>query len=114
VHGEVSRDEIVSGYEYAKGQYVIVDESEREQARTKSDRTINIDTFIPPEAVDPLYFDGRTYYLVPMGPAGQKPYALFYRRWWTSTGRAGASGPGRPRPRGAGSCRRNAAHDVRC
>ncbi|HEY5311623.1 MAG TPA: Ku protein, partial [Pirellulales bacterium] len=79
VHGEVSRDEIDSGYEYAKGQYVVVEDSEREQAHTKSDRAINIDKFIPPEAVDPMFFEGRTYYLVPDGAAGQKPYALFYR-----------------------------------
>ncbi|HEX4149607.1 MAG TPA: Ku protein, partial [Pirellulales bacterium] len=79
VHGEVSRDEIVYGYEYAKGQYVVVDDNEREQARTTSDRAINIDRFIPPHAIDPVYFEGRTYYLVPDGAAGQKPYALFYR-----------------------------------
>jgi DNA end-binding protein Ku len=79
VHGEVSRDDIVTGYEYAKGQYVVVEESEREQARTKSDRTINIDKFIPPETIDPVYFEGRTYYLLPDGAAGQKPYALFHR-----------------------------------
>jgi DNA end-binding protein Ku len=79
VHGEVSRDEIVSGYEYAKGQYVVIEDSEREQAHSKSDRAINIDKFIPPDAIDPMYFDGRTYYLVPDGAAGQKPYALFYR-----------------------------------
>ena len=79
VHGEVTRDAIVTGYEYAKGQYVVIEESEREQARTKSDRTINIDKFIPPEAIDPVYFEGRTYYLLPDGAAGQKPYSLFYQ-----------------------------------
>lgn len=79
IHGEVPRDEIVSGYEYAKGKYVVIDESEREQARTKSDRTINLDKFVPNDAVDPLYFEGRNYYLVPDGASGQKPYALFHR-----------------------------------
>jgi DNA end-binding protein Ku len=79
IHGEVPRDEIVSGYEYAKGKYVIIDGAEREQARTKSDRTVHLDKFIPPDAVDPIYFEGRNDYLVPDGAAGQKPYALLQR-----------------------------------
>ena len=79
IHGEVSSSEIVSGYEYSKGNYVVVEPDELDKLRTEGDRAINIDTFIAPEEVDPLYFDGRTYYLVPDGPVGQKPYAVLYR-----------------------------------
>jgi DNA end-binding protein Ku len=78
IHGEVSNDEIVSGYEYAKGQYVVVDPDELARLRQESDRAINIDTFIKPEQLDPIYYEGRTYYLVPDGPVGQKPYAVLY------------------------------------
>src|SRR5947199_151756 len=46
VHGEVSNDAIVSGYEYTKGQYVIVDPAELEKLRTEDDKAITIDTFI--------------------------------------------------------------------
>ena len=86
VHGEVSRDEIVSGYEYAKGQYVVVDESEREQARTKSDLAINIDKFIPPDALAPEYFEGRTYFLVPEDPPERSPMPCFIGQWLTRIG----------------------------
>jgi DNA end-binding protein Ku len=79
VHGEVSNDEIVRGYEYAKGKYVVVDDDEIDKLRTDADRAITIDTFIAPHAIDPAYFDGRTYYLVPDGPMGNKPYAVLLR-----------------------------------
>lgn len=76
LHGEVSSDEIVSGYEYAKGQYVVIDPDEVDKLRTASDRSVTIDGFIEPQEVDPVYYAGRTYYLVPDGPVGQKPYSL--------------------------------------
>ena len=79
IHGEVANDEIVSGYEYAKGQYVVVEGNELDKLRTESDRAINIDTFISPEDIDPIYYDGRTYYLVPDTPVGHKPYAVLYK-----------------------------------
>ncbi|MCA9151061.1 MAG: Ku protein [Planctomycetales bacterium] len=76
IHGEVSQDEIVSGYEYSKGQYVVVDPSEIQQLRPEGDKSIAIDKFIPAETLDRIYDSGRTYYLIPDGPVGQKPYAL--------------------------------------
>jgi DNA end-binding protein Ku len=76
IHGEISGDEIVSGYEYSKGQYVIVDTAELEKLRTESDKSVTVDTFVPSDAIDPVYHSGKTYYLVPDGPIGQKPYAL--------------------------------------
>lgn len=79
IHGEVSNDQIVSGYEYAKGQYVVVDPSELDKLRSEVDKAINIDVFVRPDAVDPVYHSGKTYYLVPDGPVGQKPYALLHR-----------------------------------
>jgi DNA end-binding protein Ku len=79
VHGEVSSDEIVSGYQYAKGQYVLIDPDELEKLRTESDRAVNIDCFIEPKTVDPVYHSGRTYYLVPDGPVGQRPYSVLQR-----------------------------------
>ncbi len=78
VHGEVENDDIVSGYEFQKGQYVTVDKDEKGDLREKDDKAIAVDTFVPPDAVDPIYFSGRTYYLVPNGPAAQKPYAVMF------------------------------------
>lgn len=65
VHGEVSNDEIVSGYEVSKGKYVEFDPEELDKLRTENEKALNIDSFIPPETIDPLYFDGRMYYLLP-------------------------------------------------
>jgi len=76
IHGEVGTDQIVSGYQFDKDQYVVIDADELDKLRTESDKAINIDTFIKPGTMDPLYLTGRTYYLVPDGPVGQKPYAL--------------------------------------
>lgn len=79
IHGEVTGDQIVSGYEYAKGQYVIVEPGELDKLRTESDRAINIDTFIRPDQLDAIFYDGRNYYLVPDTPIGHKPYAVLYQ-----------------------------------
>lgn len=76
LHGEVPAAEIVKGYEFAKDQYVIIDEDELDALRTESDRAINIDSFVQPEQIDMLYLTGKTYFLAPDGPIGQKPYAL--------------------------------------
>lgn len=76
IHGEVTQDKIVMGYEYSKGQYVVIDPAELEKLRTESDKAISIDTFIKPEDIDPIYFTEKTYYLTPDGPAGQKSFAL--------------------------------------
>ena len=74
--GEVAGEEIVKGYEYAKGQYVIVEDDELDKLRTESDKSITIDGFIKPEQLSSVYIGGRTYYLTPDGPVGQKPYNL--------------------------------------
>jgi len=79
VHGEVSNDQIARGYEHAKGQYVVIEDEELEKLRTKSDHSVNIEGFVAPDALDPVYHAGRTYYLLPDGAVGQKPYRLLVR-----------------------------------
>jgi DNA end-binding protein Ku len=76
VHGEIVNDEIVSGYEVKKGQYVEIDPDELDELRTQADRALKIDAFVTPETIDPLYFDGRMYYLVPAGASAEEPYAV--------------------------------------
>lgn len=75
-HGEVSQDAIVSGYEYSKDQYVIINTDELEKLRTEDDKAIRVDTFIPADSFDPLYLSGKNYYLVPDGPIAQKAYQV--------------------------------------
>jgi DNA end-binding protein Ku len=79
IHGEVPNEEIVSGYEYSKGQYVVVNVDEMDKLRTEDEKAINIENFVAPQTIDPVYFSGRNYYLVPDGPVGQKPYALLHQ-----------------------------------
>jgi DNA end-binding protein Ku len=74
---EVGPDELVKGWEFAKGQFVVVEESEFEALERRDDsRTIDIERFVPLGDVDPIWMD-RTYFLVPGGAAAQrKPYKL--------------------------------------
>jgi len=78
-HGELSNDQIVSGYEFTKGQYVVIDPQEVSKLRKESDKSISISGFVRPEDVDPIHYAGRTYYLLPEGVAGGKPYALLHK-----------------------------------
>jgi DNA end-binding protein Ku len=74
---ELAPDEIVKGWEVAKGQYVVVEESELEALERHDDsRTIDIERFVPLGDVDPVWMD-RTYFLVPgAAPAQRRPYKL--------------------------------------
>src|SRR5204862_2841179 len=76
IHGRVSNDEIVSGYEYAKGKYVEIEPQELDALRTETERSLTIDAFVEPDAIDPIYFDGRMYYLAPDGTVAEEPYAV--------------------------------------
>ena len=51
IHGEVSNDAIVSGYEFAKGQFVVIDPDELDKLRTESDKAVQIATFVAPLVV---------------------------------------------------------------
>jgi DNA end-binding protein Ku len=73
---DVEADELVKGWEFAKGQYVIVEESDLEALALTRSQAIEIDRFVPLAEVDPIYFD-RTYYLAPAdADAQRKPYVL--------------------------------------
>lgn len=78
-HGEMKKEDIISGYEYTRDQYVMVEPDELSNLYRQSDKAINIDCFVEPGTIDGIYFNGKTYYLVPDGPVGQKPYALLQR-----------------------------------
>jgi DNA end-binding protein Ku len=76
LHGEVGSESVVSGYNYAKGCYVVIDSEELEKLRRESDKVVEVEGFLPKNAVDPLYLCGKDYFLVPEGPVGQKAYRL--------------------------------------
>ncbi|MET0497385.1 MAG: Ku protein [Steroidobacteraceae bacterium] len=70
----VERDEMVKGYEFAKGQYVQFTPEEIKAFDEVGTHSIDIAEFVAIEAIDPVYFD-KSYYLAPDKGAG-KPYAL--------------------------------------
>ena len=74
---EVTQDELVRGWEVAKGQFVVVEDEELEAIERSDDsRSIDISRFVALDEVDPLWFD-RTYFLVPASaPAQRRPYRL--------------------------------------
>jgi DNA end-binding protein Ku len=74
---EVGPDEIVKGWEVAKGEFVIVEDEDLEAIeRVDDSRSIEINRFVPIGSVDPIYFD-RTYFLAPSSAAAQRrPYVL--------------------------------------
>jgi DNA end-binding protein Ku len=76
---DVESDELVRGWEVAKGQFVMVEDAELEAIEQRdTSRSIEISRFVHLADVDPVYFD-RTYYLVPAGAEAQRrPYALLH------------------------------------
>lgn len=76
IHGEVPNSEIVSGFEYAKGQYVVVERHELSSIAADLEKSLTIECFVPPGSIGPEYAAGQSYYLIPDGRVGQKPYTL--------------------------------------
>jgi DNA end-binding protein Ku len=60
----VPKDKIVKGYEYAKDQYLIINEEELDALELATSRSMDITEFVPLDSVDPLYFENG-YYLAP-------------------------------------------------
>lgn len=71
---EVNFKDIVKGYEYEKGQYVILDDEDFEKAQAKKTKAIDILGFVMEEEIDPVFYD-KPYFLEPDKNAA-KPYAL--------------------------------------
>src|SRR5690606_3561260 len=63
---EVDRDDIVKGYEIAKGEYIEIDAEELEAIALESKRTIDIVEFVPRDEIDQVYFN-TPYYVIPDG-----------------------------------------------
>lgn len=84
--GEVETEDIVRGYQYEKGRYVIFSDEELAALPAGGARNITLMDFVDLGDIDPVYFD-RTYYLAP-AEGGQKVYELL-RRAMNESGRVG-------------------------
>jgi DNA end-binding protein Ku len=72
----IERSEIVKGYEYEKGRYVVIDEEDIRKVQPKTAKVMEILEFVKSSDVDPIYFES-SYYMSP-DEAGEKPYALLF------------------------------------
>lgn len=81
----VGRDEMIKGYEFAKGQYVTFTDEELKSFEIAANKAVEIQEFVPIAKVDPIHFD-TAYYLGP-DKGGERPYKLL-RAAMEKTGRA--------------------------
>jgi DNA end-binding protein Ku len=72
---EVPISEVVKGYEFEKGRYVVVNEDDMSKVRTESTRVIDLVQFTTAESIDPVYVE-RPYYLAPDGPMAREAFAV--------------------------------------
>jgi DNA end-binding protein Ku len=71
----VDKEDIGRGYEYAKGQYIIVEDAELEKVKIESTHTIDIDRFVPRSEIDDRYLDSP-YYISPTDKVGQEAFSV--------------------------------------
>lgn len=72
----VARDQMVKGYEYSRGQFVVMTDDELKALEKKSDRSIEIEEFVPISKVDPIYYEKSN--LIGPDKGGHKPYHLLH------------------------------------
>src|SRR5437764_5608806 len=64
---EIDKREVVNGYEYARGEFVTFTAEELKALDVESSKVVDLETFVPRDDLDPVYFDS-SYYLFPDGP----------------------------------------------
>ncbi|MFN3389412.1 MAG: Ku protein [Allosphingosinicella sp.] len=73
--GPVDPDEIVKGYQYEKGSYVIVEEEELEAVKLESKKTLELTQFVDHDEIDVLYYE-KPYYVVPADDLAEEAYIV--------------------------------------
>jgi DNA end-binding protein Ku len=74
--GPVSREDLVKGYEYEKGKFVVIEPSELEAIKLETTKTIEIEKFVKESEIDELYVDSP-YFVAPEGPVADEPFRVF-------------------------------------
>ncbi len=72
---EITSAEVVKGYEFEKGRWVVIEDEDIAKVRTESTKVINLLQFATDDQIDPMYVD-RAYYLVPDGAMATDAYAV--------------------------------------
>ena len=73
--GPVDADEIVKGFQYEKGSYVLLDDDELEAVKLESKKTLDLTQFVDEEEIDPLYYE-KPYYVVPADDLAEEAYIV--------------------------------------
>ena len=73
--GPVDADEIVKGYQYEKGSYVLLDDEEIEAVKLESKKTLELTQFVNHDEIDVLYFE-KPYYVVPADDLAEEAYIV--------------------------------------
>lgn len=73
--GPVDADEIVKGFQYEKGSYVLLDDEELEAVKLESKKTLELTQFVDPNEIDPLYYE-KPYYVVPADDLAEEAYVV--------------------------------------
>ncbi len=86
---QLSRRDLVKGYEFEKDRYILMDDEDFERARIETSTTLTVAKFVDRTEIDPVWFDS-SYYVVPDGEAGQDVFVVL-RDAIAETGRAALS-----------------------
>src|SRR3712207_1088213 len=73
--GPVDPDEIVKGYEYEKGSYVLLEDEEIEAVKLESKKTLELTQFVDQDEIDPLYYE-KPYYVVPADDLAEEGFIV--------------------------------------
>jgi DNA end-binding protein Ku len=82
----VAWEDLVKGYEYERGRYVVLTKDDFKAAALEKDRRVQVSDFVPSDAIDDRYFD-QPYYLLP-DKSGEHAYSVFQQAL-AETGRVG-------------------------
>lgn len=73
--GPVDVDKIIKGFEYEKGEYVLLDDKEIEGVKLESKKTLELTQFVDSHEIDPIYFD-KPYYVVPADDLAEEAFVV--------------------------------------
>jgi DNA end-binding protein Ku len=73
--GAVDPDDIVKGFQYSKGSYVLLDDEELDAVKLESKKTLELTQFVDSSEIDPLYYE-RPYYVVPADDLAEEAFVV--------------------------------------
>src|SRR5262245_20686130 len=72
-HGQVPKDEILKGYQFEKGKYVVITSEDLEKLKLETTKTIELMQFVDAKELDPVYFN-TSHYMTPDGPVAEEAF----------------------------------------